>query len=368
MYRNTSVTRTGACSIAVSLLLLAASLAALLTLHPGPSLADRALPRAAASVTPTAAAPPTAGATPGPGVNGVQLFIEPTAGEQVILNAINGAQRSIDLEIYLLTDTSVIHALEQAASRGLTVRVMLEPHPYGGGSPDRTMQELSAYGVITRYTSPAFTLTHEKAMIIDSRSAYIMTCNFTRSALGGSSSTTNREYGIIDALPADVSSVSAIFDADWNRATYAPDDANLVVSPVNARSGLLDLLNGAHSSLIIEAEEMQDSAIEQALVAAQQRGVAVMVILPTPSGSNDPNASGITTLDQGGVQVREDPKLYMHAKMFVVDGQEAFVGSENFSTASLDQNRELGVLVADPQVLSTLQTTFQQDWSDSQSV
>jgi phosphatidylserine/phosphatidylglycerophosphate/cardiolipin synthase-like enzyme len=116
---------------------------------------------------------------------------------------------------------------------------------------------------------------------------------------------------------------------------------------------------------------MNDAAIEQALANAAQHGVKVQAILPSPHGSGssgDSNSQGINTIKQGGVQVREDPRLYMHAKIIVVDGQKAFVGSENISTQSLDQNRELGIIVSDTGVLHTLEQTFQQDWGDSQSV
>jgi phosphatidylserine/phosphatidylglycerophosphate/cardiolipin synthase-like enzyme len=58
----------------------------------------------------------------------------------------------------------------------------------------------------------------------------------------------------------------------------------------------------------------------------------------------------------------------MHAKMMVADGTRAYVGSENFSSQSLDSNRELGLLMSDQNVLSTLEQTFQSDWSVSQSV
>jgi phosphatidylserine/phosphatidylglycerophosphate/cardiolipin synthase-like enzyme len=58
----------------------------------------------------------------------------------------------------------------------------------------------------------------------------------------------------------------------------------------------------------------------------------------------------------------------MHAKMMVEDGIKAFVGSENISTQSLDQNRELGILVSDSVVLSKLESTFQTDWGVSQGV
>ncbi|GER85049.1 hypothetical protein KTAU_36850 [Thermogemmatispora aurantia] len=309
-------------------------------------------------------------AAPGPGVKGVQIFVEPQAGEQVILQAISEAQRSLAVEIYLLTDRSVIQALERAARRGLTVRVMLEPHPYGGGSPDGTMQQLRAAGVEARYANPAFPLTHAKLMIVDGERAYIMTGNFTRAALGGNRSVANREYGIIDPWPKDVSNLEALFEADWQRAASASliDDANLVISPGNARTSLQGLIGEAQQTLLVEEEEMRDQQIEAALVAAERRGVRVQVVLPAPRGGNDPNAEGIATLLQGGVAVREDDQLYMHAKMLVVDGREAFVGSENCSPPGLESNREVGILVADGKVLATLQTTFQADWGASQVV
>lgn len=311
--------------------------------------------------------------TTGSGVQGVQVFVEPDAGEHPITDAIASAKKSVWLEIYLLTDRNVMRALEEAANRGVDVRVMLEPHPVGGGaSPARTMDQLKAAGAKVETSDPSFALTHEKGMIIDGTTAYIMTSNFSRAALGGSSGSSgysNREYDIVDTNLQDVQAVSAIFQADWDRTTAQFNDSNLVVSPVNSRNSFTSLIGSAHSTLLIEAEEMNDSAIEQALANAAQHGVKVQVILPSPSGSSgDSNSQGINTIKQGGVQVREDPRLYMHAKIIVVDGQKAFVGSENISTQSLDQNRELGIIVSDGGVLHTLEQTFQQDWGDSQSV
>jgi cardiolipin synthase A/B len=311
-----------------------------------------------------------------PGVQGVRVFVEPNDGDRVITSAIAGAKKSILLEMYLLTERKVISALEEAAQRGIDVRVMLEMHPYGSGSisPRETLDRLQAAGVKAEGTNPSFALTHEKGMVIDGSTAYIMTSNFTASALGSSSYTENREYGIIDNNGQDVQAVSTIFNADWNRTSPQINDSNLVVSPVNSRSAFEALIKSARKTLLIEAEEMQDSDIEQAIVSAQQRGVKVQVILPSPSSSSssdstgDSNSSGISTISSAGVQVKEDPRLYMHAKMMLVDGQRAFVGSENISTASLERNRELGILVSDKGVLSTLQQTFQQDWSDSQTV
>jgi len=64
--------------------------------------------------------------TPGTGANGLGLIVEPDAGPGPIVDAIRNAKKSIDMEIYLLTNKSVINVLEEDANNGITVRVMLE--------------------------------------------------------------------------------------------------------------------------------------------------------------------------------------------------------------------------------------------------
>lgn len=293
----------------------------------------------------------------------VKLFIEPQAGERVITGAITSAKKSVWVEMYLLTDKKVISALEDTAHRHIDVRVMLEDHPYGGGSvsPTETLDKLKAAGIQTKTTNPDFALTHEKGMVIDGTTAYIMTGNFTLAALGAGKSTLNREYGIIDTNTQDVKNVQDIFTDDWNRTQAKVSSSNLVVSPINSRNTFITLIKSAKKSLLIEAEEMNDPSVEQALVSQEKQGVKVQVILP----KNDSNDKGIATIKKSKVQVEEDSHLYIHAKIIIVDQQKAFVGSENISTSSLDKNRELGIIVSNTSVLNALQQTFQQDWTAS---
>lgn len=56
----------------------------------------------------------------------------------------------------------------------------------------------------------------------------------------------------------------------------------------------------------------------------------------------------------GGVQ---------HAKYFLIDGREAYVGSQNFDWRSLEHIQELGVRVAQPAVAQFLADVFATDWS-----
>lgn len=330
-----------------------------------------------AGISPTQTQAPTAvasacvgsdcGAAVSGGASHVTIFVEPQAGEAPVLQAIRSAQSSVWVEVYLLTDYNVKHALEDAAQRGVDVRVLLETDPYGVGttSPQQTLQELAAAGVKAKGANPAFHFTHEKAMIVDNATLYLLTANFSKSGLGGSSYADNREYGVIDTSVADVQEAATIFQADWARTTPSLADPNLVVSPVNARQRLLAFITGAHATLVVEDEEMYDTQTENALIAAAKRGVNVEVVLPKPSGSN--SGSDVAALLSGGVHVRYITNVYMHAKMMVADGRLGFVGSENFSANSLDDNRELGILIADQSAITTLIHTFQQDWSSAQA-
>ncbi len=307
---------------------------------------------------------------PGPGSDNLHVIVEPDAGPTPLVDAIHGAQKSVWMEMYLLTNKSILAALEDDANAGIDVRVLLEAHPYGGGtlSPQETLAKLQAAGVKAQFSNPAFALTHEKGMIIDQSTAYIMTSNMTNAALGSGNYTKNREYDIVDSNSTDVQAIMNIFQADWNRTTASFNDPDLVVSPVNSRVDFNTLFASARHTLLVTGEEMNDSGIEQDLISASQRGVNVQVILPSPSGSSDSNSPGIATITRKGVEVREDPRLYMHAKIIIADGHIAFVGSENISTQSLDQNRELGIIIADTTALNTLQQTFIQDWNDSREV
>ena len=296
----------------------------------------------------------------------LSLIVQPDDGRGPIVDALNAAQTSIDLEIYLLTDREVIYALETAVNRGVIVRVMMEPNPCC--TQNNTMQrsvyaELQEARVQTQWANPAFRLTHAKMMIVDGGTAFIMSQNLTKSSFQY-----NREASIVSHDTIDVGAAQAIFDADWNRTTLIPGDPNFVIANINARAKLLTLINGATRSLVIESEEMQDGAIVDALIAAQRRGVSVRYIGSTAPPGNAPvitdtNAPGRKRLTMSGASVKNLAIPYIHTTTVLADGAVAYVGSVNFSTASLDNNREVGFLTDNKAVISRLETVFTKDWS-----
>jgi hypothetical protein len=81
--------------------------------------------------------------------------------------------------------------------------------------------------------------------------------------------------------------------------------------------------------------------------------------------------AAFSQLEADGVHVVLYPDtasaLYIHAKVIDVDGAKAFIGSENFSTASLDYNRELGLITSSADLLGPLNATLSGDVAGGQS-
>jgi phosphatidylserine/phosphatidylglycerophosphate/cardiolipin synthase-like enzyme len=283
----------------------------------------------------------------------VSIFVEPGAGLQPVLGLIRSAKHSIRLEVYLLTEHSVINALGAARARGVRVRVLLEQHPYGGSAsaPRTAFDDLKAAGVNVRWANErAFTYTHEKAMTVDGAVAGIFTLNLSYSGIES-----NREFGIIDRQPADARTLSTIFDADWARTRPAVHYGDLVISPYNSRARIEGLINSAHRTLDLYEEEVADTGVEGRLVAARKRGVRVRLITSEAS-------SGVSALRARGIPVAIMTHPYVHAKAIVADSSRVFVGSENFSATSLDANREAGIIRGDRAIAGVIERTFSSDW------
>ena len=291
----------------------------------------------------------------------IGVFVEPDEGRSPILRELEEAEETITLQVYLLSDEEIIAALERAHARGVEVRVLLEEHPFGGGGLNpRAFKRLEEAGIGVRWSNPVFRLSHVKTFTIDRDVAIVMNLNLATSAF-----TRNREFGAITTRPGEVGQAVAIFEADWNR-TEEPADGPLIVSPTDSRRELLDLIDGAERTIEIYAEVVRDEEILAALTAAEERGVEIrLVVSEEDDEDEDRGRAERALLAEAGAEVRFLPRLYVHAKIVLVDRERAYLGSQNFTAASLDQNREIGVLLDDPAGVATIARTFETDFAAS---
>ncbi len=293
------------------------------------------------------------------GGGGLSLIVEPDQGLSEIDREIATAERSVEVTMYELDDTTVEQELVADKRRGVRVRVLLNGGYYGGGfsENDDATRYLRANGVAVRTSSASFALTHQKTITIDDRTSLVMTLNLTSRYYA-----TSRDFAVVDTKTADVAAIEQVFDADWSHTSISPSagSGDLVWSP-GAESEQIALIDSARSTLDVENEEMADSAITSALCNVARRRVQVRVVMT----DEDSWREAFDALAACGVQVRTyaaDAPLYIHAKEILVDGREAFVGSQNFSWTSLQDNRELGIVTFARVIVSRLGQTFASDF------
>ena len=273
-----------------------------------------------------------------------------------IYNFMTSARQSLDMTMYELSDPTVEQILIADHDRGVRVRVLLD-HDYSGASVNQAAYStLSAAGVPVAWANDS-EIFHQKTITVDDAESAVMTGNLTPQYYA-----TTRDLVVMDSQAADVGAIEAVFGSDWSGAAPAPGPAgaDLVWSPGSA-SRIIALIDSATHSVVAENEEMDSTAIEDALDADAERGVSVTVIMTADSEWD----SAFSQLESAGVRILLYPDtasaLYIHAKVVDVDAARAFIGSENFSTASLDDNRELGVLTSSASVIGPLNSTLLSD-------
>lgn len=284
----------------------------------------------------------------------VEVFATPEAGEAPYLAALDAATGTIRVQVYLMGYGGILDRLEAKAAAGLDVRVILDRSKQD--TNQKYFDALAAAGAQVQWSDPAFTYTHSKYFVVDGTVAVMSTGNYSKSF----SIDKERNFVAVDRDPADLADLIELFDADWARTAPAISCTRMIVSPINARQRLLDLIAGAQHTLTIESMQFADPGVREAVAARVAAGVDVRVLLADASWI-DANASAATFLQERGVVVKWIPHL--HTKAIVADGVAAYVGSENLSRTSLDHNREVGVIVVEPSSIAPIVATFEADWA-----
>lgn len=287
-----------------------------------------------------------------------------SGSQPAIYDFINSATTSLDMTMYELEDSTAVNDLIALENKGVTVRVVLDRQHQSANSSAYNSLRSAGVGVV--WSPSAFVYTHQKTITVDGVKSLILTGNLTSQYY-----TTSRDYGVFDDDSRDVASIEKVFAADYAGTSVTPTDGDhLLWSPTDSRNRLLSVINNATAKLDVEELEFSDSTVVNAIVARAKAGVAVRVVLENPSNYS----SQVSAIKAAGGKVvgYSDPNgFYIHAKAMVADyglsTQKVEAGSMNISSNSLDNNRELGLILTGTgvaqSVATTVETTFGSDFS-----
>lgn len=283
--------------------------------------------------------------------------------ERMVIGAIDGAQRRIDLAVYSLNLRSIRDALLRASERGVQIRMVMETDNLD--APE--VRELIGAGIPIR-SDERDHLMHHKFMILDQQEAWIGSMNFTfpgarlennngmlieNDELAASLEVEFEEMFVDDRFGQlslrDTPFQMTQLDGRVLEVMFAPDDL------VTRR--LVQIIRGAQEGIRILAFILTSDPITDALVQQAESGVPVEVVLEADN-ANAPG-SDFLSLMESGVQVRLDSNPYnMHHKVLIADNRVVAMGSFNYTRSAQDFNDETLLLIHEPDVVSAYRAEF----------
>jgi cardiolipin synthase A/B len=278
----------------------------------------------------------------------VQLIIQPEAGVNPIVKAIQSAKKTIDVVIFRFDRPEIEKALSAAVQRGVTVRALIAHTNRGGEARLRKLeQRLLETGVQVSRSADDLLRYHAKFMIIDGKILHLFGFNFTKLDIDRS-----RSFAISSRDGKAVAEAAKLFEADLTRQAYTPGKSHLVVSPENARATLSAFIGGARRELEIYDANVKDPVMIRLLKQRAAKGVKVRII--GSMKGKDPD-----------IAERKLATMRLHVRAIIRDGKNAFVGSQSLRKDELENRREVGLIINNPTVAKKILSVFESDWDDS---
>lgn len=249
-----------------------------------------------------------------------------------VLDLLHGARSRITLSLFRCADRAVFDELRLAVDRGVDVDVMITSRAKGGKKKLRKLwTRLEDTGArLSAYTDPVVKY-HAKYLVVDEGPALITSLNFTRKCFEDTC-----DALVVTHDPAVVEGLRTLMLAD--RAGGPAPDAltdRLIVGPERARRQVRALIEGARTSIQLIDAKLSDPALIALLNARRREGLMVEV-------QGEKNLGGMKS----------------HAKIMLIDGTRAVVGSLALAALSLDFRREVAVRVDDPQAVAEIAALF----------
>jgi cardiolipin synthase len=264
------------------------------------------------------------------------VILSPVERRDTLLHVIRRARHRLTFSLFRCDDRKVLNELAEARDRGVRVEALVTPSAKGWEKRLKDLRGLlhDLGAEVHRYDGGNAKY-HAKYMVADDSTAVVASLNFTQKCFSDTC-----DFLLVSHDPGLISSLRRLFKADC-RAAGSPFPRNLserlIVGPEQARRRIETLIQGAKRRIRIMDHRMADPDMLALLRARRKAGVNVEV------------------LDE-----REIGGLRAHGKMMLIDDNVAVLGSLSLSSSSLNNRREVAVIVRQPEVVGRLAKFFEE--------
>ncbi|HET7218583.1 MAG TPA: phospholipase D-like domain-containing protein [Vicinamibacterales bacterium] len=333
--------------------------------------------------------------------NRVEIF---TNGDQfypAMLDAIRGAQHSINMELYIFQPGRIanqfITALSERATHGVNVTIVVDAIGSFSlwGRPVKRLRKagcrIESYQRLRWYSLARLNnRTHRELLIVDGRIGFAGGAGIADWWMFNGKHKRPWRDTMARVEGPVVAALQGVAAENWLECCgeiltgpeYFPDlepagDMTAFVvrsSPsdraTTSRVAFQLLMEGADRELRINTPYfLPDRALRRALVNLAKRGVRVAIIVP--GRATDQRWVRLASrrmwgmLLEAGVRIFEYRDTMMHAKVMVVDGKWSVLGTTNMDNRSFEHNDEVNIAMLDPGVAARLLVDFERDLRDS---
>ena len=260
----------------------------------------------------------------------------------------------IGIQTYELTEKRVKSWIKQKAQSWIHFRIMLENSKYHQfqNTFKKLQNERSGLQNIKLISDEHLPTTYLHSKITLAQSGFrIQSSNLTHSTFAN-----NREHLFRSQDPQVLSSLKTLFQKDfsWDSLLATHLHPNLVVCNINCRAIITDLLSSAKKSITIQNQYLTDHQLFD-IIAKKSKSLTFRAIFSDTDNNKKLPKYFWTS------QVRLLKKPYVHTKMILIDDEILLLGSMNLSANSLDNNREIWILLLDPALITQFKNEFAQD-------
>lgn len=285
-----------------------------------------------------------------------EFFMSPDNSRKKYSQIIWNTKGKLKIQTYDFTNKYAKELFNALSDSGVDVQIMLENQKYQ--QYQNTFQNIKEYfenkdNIQIKSDEHLTTdYLHSKVNIFDSW-YIIQTAN-----LNHSSFEKNREHFRYGNNLGILESLNTIYDKDWNGERIKVSDIhpNLLVCNVNCRSVIEYYLASAKESITIQTQYITDDNIKDILRTKIWEWIETKLLL----ANTDDNVDIIKYYWPDKARYLAD--YYNHTKIILIDNDTLILGSMNLSEYSLDENREIGIIITDKNIINQFLEWFEQDW------
>lgn len=328
-----------------------------------------------------------------------------------VIHAINQAEASVDLEVYIFDNDElskrIVNALIQATERNVKVRVLVDgvgacidfyhiasqllkagaevkifhPLPWHIEQWRLSLTRSKGLEKLFHLLTSINKRDHRKLILIDHKTAWLGSFNISVKHLPKESKGEHWRDTAIKIKGLNLDALQIAFDSCWYKWSKKQTILYLPETPfifnftralrVKQRKRLLERIQTADKKIwITNAYFIPDKHLLEALSYASQQGIDVRILLPRTSDIFFiPWASAYfySRLLKSGARIFEFQHRVLHAKTLIIDDW-AVIGSSNLNRRSLHHDLELDYSLQLPESKQKLSKSFIEDLKASEEL